>query len=153
MELYYFDHGNAAYFRTTDAPPFLISDLVTDQTKYFATKFWAEVFGTLSIGVAFIITLLIQFYRFLLAGILRPIIIGVLQMTSDYFLKPILTVLFNGILQPILIFCYNLLTSICDMFEPLTNLLTQIVQPVAILLGSIRLCEYKPCNNPCTAMV
>lgn len=62
-EFYYFDHGSTSFYRTTDCPPQLIADKIAQRTTDIATKFWAEFFGSLNIGVAFIITFILQFYR------------------------------------------------------------------------------------------
>ena len=62
-EIYYFDHGSPLFYRTTDCPPHLISELIAQQTTYHATRFWAELFGSINIGVTFIVTFFLQFYR------------------------------------------------------------------------------------------
>lgn len=62
-EIYHFDHGSSKYYRTTDCPPHLISELIAQRTAYHATKFWAEFFGSINIGVTFFVTFLLQLYR------------------------------------------------------------------------------------------
>lgn len=62
-EIYYFDHGSPLFYRTTDCPPHLISELIAQRTTYHATRFWAELFGSINIGVTFIVTFFLQFYR------------------------------------------------------------------------------------------
>lgn len=62
-EFYYFDHGSPGFYRTTDCPPHLISEIIAQRTTNLATKFWAEFFASLNIGVTFIITFFMQFYR------------------------------------------------------------------------------------------
>lgn len=142
MDIYYFDHGNSAYFRTTDCPPAILSELLAQQTTHYATRFWAEIFGSLHIGVTFFITFFLQAYRFLLHSIIRAILVGFLQMTSDYFIKPLLTVIFNGFIQPPLILCYNLFSSICDMLEPIAKIFDNFLKPIANVLQSIRLVNF-----------
>ncbi|KAB0798813.1 hypothetical protein PPYR_06693 [Photinus pyralis] len=44
MDVYYFDHGNAAYYQTTDSPPTITTELVAEKTESYAKKFWAEIF-------------------------------------------------------------------------------------------------------------
>lgn len=62
-EIYYFDHGSPLFYRTTDCPPHLISEMIAQRTTYHATRFWAELFGSINIGVTFIVTFFLQFYR------------------------------------------------------------------------------------------
>lgn len=64
IEIYYFDHGNAAYFHTTDCPPQLRSDNLAQKTHDVATKFWAEFYGSIHIIIAFMVAFLLQSYRF-----------------------------------------------------------------------------------------
>lgn len=62
-EYYPFDHGDPKYYHTTDKAPQLVSDNAAEKVHEHATKFWAEVFGTLNIGVTFFLVFFIQFYR------------------------------------------------------------------------------------------
>ena len=62
-EYYPFDHGDSKYYHTTDKAPQLVSDNAAEKVHAHATKFWAEVFGTLNIGVTFFLVFFIQFYR------------------------------------------------------------------------------------------
>uniref|UniRef100_T1H1X1 Uncharacterized protein n=1 Tax=Megaselia scalaris TaxID=36166 RepID=T1H1X1_MEGSC len=104
IDIYYFDRGNAEFLRTTDGTPAVYSESLLNQTEYYANRVWAEIFGSLQIGVTFFISFVLQLYRFILYSLFRVLIVGFLQITSDYCLKPIMTVLFNGFLQPPLIF-------------------------------------------------
>lgn len=65
VETYHFDHGSTSYYRTTDCPPHLISEIIAQRTTFHATKFWAEFFGSINIIVTFIITFFLQFYRWI----------------------------------------------------------------------------------------
>lgn len=60
---YNFEHGCPEYYKTFDCPPHLISDVLAEQTLHHATRFWAEMFGFINIGVTFFVTFLLQFYR------------------------------------------------------------------------------------------
>lgn len=60
---YEFVHGSPEYYKTFDCPPHLISDVLAEQTVHHATRFWAEMFGFINIGVTFFVTFLLQFYR------------------------------------------------------------------------------------------
>jgi hypothetical protein len=62
-EIYHFDHGSPSFYRTTDCPPHLMSDMIAQRTNHFFTKFWAEFFGSINVVVTCLIAFLIQFYR------------------------------------------------------------------------------------------
>lgn len=141
LEIYYFDHGNASYFRTTDCPPHIATEELAQQTIDCATKFWAELYGSLHIVVAFVVAFFLQTFRFILYSIIRPVLVGVVQMTADYLIKPMLTVMFNGLLQPPLVLAFNVFTSVCDMMEPLARMCGHFLKPVADTLRAIRFVE------------
>lgn len=137
--IYPFDHGNAEYLKTHDCPPQILSLILAERATHYATRFWAEFFGSIQIGVAFIVTFLLQSYRFALYSIINTLLVGFLHMTSDYFLKPLLTVLFNGFIQPPLIFCFNILSSIRDILEPIADTINNFMKPIATVGRSLRL--------------
>lgn len=137
--IYPFEHGCADYLQTHDRPPQILSLVLADKATLYATKFWAEFFGSLQIGVAFVVTFLLQSYRFVLYSIINILLVEFLHMTSDYLIKPLLTVIFNGFLQPPLIFCFNILSSIRDILEPIADTLNNFMKPIATVGRSIRL--------------
>lgn len=147
MEVYYFDHGCPEFYRTTDCPPHLVTEALAQSTHHHATKFWAEMFGTVNIGTTFVISFWLQLYRFLLYGIARSIIVGVLQITADYLLKPVLAVVFNGLVQPPVMFVQNVLTALGGMVEPIGRAIGCLLLPVGRILQSVRLVEYKTVNK------
>lgn len=84
---------------------------------------------------------------FLLYSILRALIVGFLQITSDYLLKPILAVIFNGLLQPQFIFTQNIFQSICNTLEPLTKLMAISMKPLTDCVRAFRIVEVKNLNK------
>jgi len=82
-----------------------------------------------------------------LYSILRAIIVGFLQITSDYLLKPVLAVVFNGFLQPQFIFVQNIFQSICSMLGPLTKLMGNVVKPFTECVRAFRVVEVKNINR------
>ncbi|XP_073838944.1 uncharacterized protein [Musca autumnalis] len=137
--IYPFDHGNAEYLKTHDCPPHIHSLALAQRTTDYATRFWAEVFGSLHIGVAFIVCFILQCYRFILYSVINTLLVGLLHMTSDYLLKPLLAVAFNGYLQPPMIFCFNVLASLRDILEPIAETLNNFMKPLATVGRSVRL--------------
>lgn len=137
--IYPFEHGCADYLSTTDTHPKINSIVLADRATTYATHFWAEFFGLLHIGVAFLVSFVLQSYRFALYSLVNTLIVGLLHMTSDYIIKPALTVIFNGFLQPPMIFLYNVMCSMRDILEPVADTINNFVKPLAILMGSLRL--------------
>ncbi|XP_060531524.1 uncharacterized protein LOC132705107 [Cylas formicarius] len=141
VDVYYFDHGNSTHFQTTDYPPLVCTEALSEKTEKQATKFWAEIFGTVHIGFSFCTSFALQLFRFVLYSILRPLTIGLMQLSSDYFFKPFLATLFNGIIQPILIFFYNVATSVKDLCHPLAEGVGYFMREFSVLLRAIRIVE------------
>ncbi|XP_078044093.1 LOW QUALITY PROTEIN: uncharacterized protein LOC144473770 [Augochlora pura] len=143
IEIYYFDHGNSAYFRTTDSPPILATEKCAEKTDQAATRFWAEIFGTIHIGTAFVTAFILQLIRFVLYSIIRPLTVGIMQMFADYFIKPCLSILFNALIQPVLILFYNIATSLKDLCEPIAEAIGLFLREIASLFAAIRIVEVK----------
>ncbi|XP_057662091.1 uncharacterized protein LOC130897323 isoform X2 [Diorhabda carinulata] len=141
VDVYYFDHGCASYFRTTDRSPVIATEDFAEKTEAYTTKFWAEIFGSFNIGCSFLISLILQFVRFFLYSILRPLTVGLIQLISDYFFKPILTTLFNAVIQPVLIFFYNIVTSLRDICDPLAEAIGYFFREFAVLIRAFRIIE------------
>ncbi|KAK2588771.1 hypothetical protein KPH14_001651 [Odynerus spinipes] len=149
IDIYYFDHGNSAYYRTTDSPPILVTDKCAEKTDQAATRFWAEIFGTIHIGTAFVTAFILQLIRFILFSLVRPLTVGILQLFADYFMKPLLSIIFNALIQPVLILFYNIATSIKDLCEPLAEAIGLFLREIANLCRAIRIIEIKRENaNP-----
>lgn len=141
VELYYFDYGNSGFFCTTDCPPQLSSDYLAQQTTDCATKFWAEFYGSIHIAVAIVIAFVLQTFRFLMYSIVRPTLVGFMQIVADYGVKPFLTVLFNGYLQPPLILGLNVLNSMADTLEPVARTVASFARPLIEVCRACRLVE------------
>ncbi|KAG5678641.1 hypothetical protein PVAND_008297 [Polypedilum vanderplanki] len=140
-KFYFFDRGDSEFLRTTDNAPHLVTADAADQVSLAATKFWAEFFGSINVGVTFFIVFFLQLYRFILYSILQSIIVGFFQMTSDYLLKPILTALFNGLFQPFLLLFQNIFHSLWCTLEPLSQMLLGFCIPLIECLRAIRLVD------------
>ncbi|XP_029172114.1 uncharacterized protein LOC114941328 [Nylanderia fulva] len=150
IEIYYFDHGSSAYYRTTDCHPVLATDKCAEKTDQAATRFWAEIFGTIHIGIAFVTAFILQLFRFILYSVIRPLTVGILQLVADYFVKPLLSILFNAIVQPILILLYNIATSFRDLCEPIAEAIGLFLREIANLCAAIRLVEVKHVHTSAT---
>ncbi|XP_050304368.1 uncharacterized protein LOC126741934 [Anthonomus grandis grandis] len=150
VDVYYFDHGSFKHYETTDAPPHVTSDGLAEKTEKHTTRFWAEIFGAMHIGFSFVTSFILQFFRFILYSIVRPLTIGFVQLASDYFFKPFLATMFNAILQPLLIFIYNILSTLRDICDPISEGLGYFIREIAVLIRSFRIVEVYQENCKCT---
>ena len=132
-----------SYYRTTDSPPILATEKCAEKTDQAATRFWAEIFGTIHIGTAFVTAFILQFIRFILYSIFRPLTVGILQLFADYFIKPLLSIFFNALVQPVLILLYNVATSFKDLCEPIAEAIGLFLREIANLFAAIRIVEVR----------
>lgn len=137
-----------SYYRTTDSPPILATEKCAEKTDQAAIRFWAEIFGTVHIGTAFVTAFILQFLRFILFSIVRPLTVGILQLLADYFVKPLLSIVFNALIQPVLILLYNVATSMKDLCEPLAQAVGFFLREIANVCAAIRIVEIKHVSNP-----
>lgn len=63
-------------------------------------------------------------------------------MFSDYFCKPALAVLFNGVVQPPMIFFYNVAASLRDICDPIAESMGCYIRQISVLCKSLRLVDY-----------
>lgn len=136
------------YYRTTDCHPVLATDKCAEKTDQAAIRFWAEIFGTFHIGIAFVIAFILQLLRFVLYSVVRPLTVGVVQMIADYFVKPLLSILFNALVQPLLILLYNVATSLRDLCEPIAEAMGLFLREIANVFAAIRIVEVKHVHTP-----
>lgn len=127
----------------------MTTEEMADKTEKHTIRFWAEIFGTIHIGFSFATSFVLQFFRFILHSICRPLTIGLIQLASDYFFKPLLVTIFNGVIQPILIFIYNIASSIRDICDPVSEGIGYFLNAIAVLLKSFRIVESVTENCKC----
>ncbi|KAG5885989.1 hypothetical protein JTB14_025384 [Gonioctena quinquepunctata] len=152
VDVYYFDHGSSSFLRTTDRPPIVKTEAMAEKTEEYTTRFWAELFGTVHIGFAFITSFILQMTRFLLYSVIRPLTVGMMQLVSDYFFKPLLATFFNACIQPPLIFFYNIASSVRDCCDPVAEGIGYFLREIAFVIRSFRIVEVKSdrCSeSPC----
>ncbi|KAH1028790.1 hypothetical protein HUJ05_002122 [Dendroctonus ponderosae] len=122
----------------------MTTEEVAEKTEKYTTRFWAEIFGTIHIGFSFLTSFILQ-----LLSICRPLAIGLIQLGSDYFFKPFLATIFNGIIQPVLTFFYNILASMRDLCEPISDGIGYFIREISFLVRSFRIVEFSREGSQC----
>ena len=111
------------YYRTTDSPPILATEKCAEKTDQAATRFWVY-------------------------SVIRPLTVGILQLLADYFIKPLLSIIFNALIQPVLILLYNIATSLRDLCEPIAEAMGLFLRELANVCAAIRIVEVKQGTAP-----
>ena len=100
-----------------------------------------EFFGALQILFDFIIIFLVELLRFLLKQFGRKLIAGTITAAGDFLIKPVLTALFNGIVQPLFVLTWNVMYGLRKLLDPLLSLTRELLTQVAMLLRAFRLVD------------
>jgi len=104
-------------------------------------RIWQEVFAVIRIILSVVIFFVVELFKFLAKHIFQPLVIAIFMSFGDYVIKPLLSVFFNGFVQPVSIFMWNVFTGMRHMFNPIGEILRRVFEQVAMLFRSIRLFE------------
>ncbi|XP_052229596.1 uncharacterized protein LOC127843811 [Dreissena polymorpha] len=140
-QIYYFGHGNMRYYEVNTEEDEAKLPQIADRVDKVMQRLWQEVFSLLRILLSFFIWFAVELFRFLAKHIFQPLIVGIFVTLGDYVVKPFLSAVFNGFMQPTSIFCWNVFTGMRHMFNPIGEILRRIFEQMAMLFRSIRLFE------------
>ncbi|KAI8441395.1 hypothetical protein MSG28_015010 [Choristoneura fumiferana] len=139
------DRVEMYYFERTTGDFLSISDGVFTYTEQFALKssritnrIVAECFAIPQIILSIPVSVILHTERTVLK-VLRSFLVGTVQILSDYVLKPVLTLSFNAVIQPPLVFVGNVVRAVREAVRPVALLIGDFVEPLVKVLGAIRL--------------
>lgn len=104
-------------------------------------RVYQEFFGFLRIITSIVLVFIIELVKYLIKYIFGPIVVGILETVGDFVVKPTLTLVFNGIIQPLGVFLWNVFVALRHMFGPVGDILKKLFTPLAMLCRSIRCVE------------
>eukprot|EP00117_Sycon_ciliatum_P039395 scpid97695/ scgid29129/ len=114
---------------------------VAQRSEALFVRMWGELFAFLSIPLLLVMTFISHLVQFLLSrAVKRPIML--IQVTSDHCLKPLLVVLHNAVVQPILVFVCNIIANSVQMLWPIADFAAHFLHLLTELVRSFRLVEY-----------
>jgi len=102
-----------------------------------------EFFGPLHILCDLIVIFLLELVKLVFATVFQRLVVGVLTVTGDCVLKPLLSSLFNSVLQPLFVLLWNTTTGVRRFSQPVVLLVVDILQPLVCLVRAFRLLEYR----------
>ncbi|KAL3842673.1 hypothetical protein ACJMK2_020662 [Sinanodonta woodiana] len=139
--LYYFGYGHKRYYEVNEELDEAVLPGVADSTEKFVRRAWQEFFALLRIITSIFIWFLVELFRFLAHHIIQPIVVGIFLNLGDYLVKPLLSTLFNGFVQPCSTFWWNVFSGMKHMFGPIGEILNRVFTQFAMLFRSIRFFE------------
>lgn len=137
--VYFFGHGNLHYFEVNEDLEEALLPPVADRVDRVVQRVWQEFFAMLRIMLSIVIWFLVELFRFVARHIFLPLILGIFVTLGDSLIKPLLSALFNGFIQPFNIFLWNVFTGMKHMFSPIGEIMHNILQHISMLLRSVRL--------------
>ncbi|XP_013382588.1 uncharacterized protein LOC106153267 [Lingula anatina] len=145
--VYYFEDSSTEYYAARPDEVDAALPKIADKAEMISRRIALEFFGVLRLIVGFFIIFVVELYRFVMRHILHPILVGILVVTGDYLIKPVLSAIFNGILQPVSIFLYNLFVALRTGLNPLIDIINGFARQVAVILGAFRLVVVNNTHN------
>lgn len=140
MEVYYFEHGSGDFLSACGGGRPTRVERAARRGARAAGALLAELLAAPQLLLALPVALLLHVQRAALQA-LRGAGVGLVQTASDYALKPALALTFNALLQPLLVFCGNVLRGVRAALRPLAGALGDALEPVVRLLAAVRLVE------------
>ncbi|XP_046555248.1 uncharacterized protein LOC124264545 isoform X2 [Haliotis rubra] len=137
--LYHFHPCNMKMYEVPDTEDAAIMPGVADKAERVVRRLWQEVFGGLRLVTGIFIIFIVEALKFVFHHVVQPIIIGLLTGVGDSLLKPLFSLTFSLILQPIIVFFWNILTGVRHLSQPVIDILHGVLTPIAMVLRSFRL--------------
>ena len=119
----------------------LILNIFISRCERLSKRIWKEIFAVIRMIFSVFIWFFIELFRYLAKHIFQPIVHGIFAAVGDFVFKPLLSALFNGFMQPLSIFLWNVFTGLRHMFRPVGEILERVFVQFAMLFRSIRLFE------------
>lgn len=139
--VYYFGHGNLRYFEVNEDFEEAALPPIADKVDRVVQRVWQEVFALFRILLSIVIWFCVELFKFLARHIFQPLIVGIFVTFGDFVMKPLLSAIFNGFVQPGSIFFWNVFTGMRHMFSPISEILRRVLEQFAMLFRAIRLCD------------
>lgn len=100
---------------------------------------WQEFFAALRILTGFVFIFLVELLLFLIRDTVYKLSVKIIVIFGNFLVKPLLSNVFNAIIQPVLVFLWNIFAAIRNMFEPIIDILRSIAHQIAVVLEALRL--------------
>ncbi|XP_063370848.1 uncharacterized protein LOC134659150 [Cydia amplana] len=136
VDLYYFEKTTGDFLATSGM--YTYTERFSAQMSRIPNRILAEMFSIPQIIANIPVAILLNLERAIFVT-LRNIIVGSVQIWSDNFLKPVLALFFNSIIQPPLVLIGNVGRSVRDALKPLADIIGDFLEPAVKVLSAIRL--------------
>lgn len=146
--MYYFERSSGEFLATSDGAPDTALERAARRASRRAHAMLAEALAAPRLALSAPLALLLQLERCALLTA-RSATLGAVQTAADYALKPALTLLFNALVQPPLVFAGNAARALRDALRPLWLALGDALEPAVRLLQAVRLVHVHVDRSAC----
>ncbi|XP_061183089.1 uncharacterized protein LOC133191357 isoform X2 [Saccostrea echinata] len=137
----YFGHGSVQYLEVDNEEEEAMMPKLADRLEGIFRRIWQEFFGALRIVTSFFILFVVELFKYIIKYVFQPIFIGIFMTTGEYVMKPVLSVLFNGFMQPTGVFCWNCCVTSKLVCSPIIQILQKILEQFAKCCRHVRCVE------------
>ncbi|XP_055997283.1 uncharacterized protein LOC130047078 [Ostrea edulis] len=138
---YYFGHGSVQYLEVDNDEEEAMMPKLADRLEGLFHRIWQEFFGALRIVTSFFILFLVELFKYIIKYVFQPIFVGIFVTAGDYIVKPVLSVLFNGCMQPTGVFFWNCCVTTKLVCTPMIEILRKILEQFAMCCRFVRCVE------------
>jgi len=143
---FYYEELDHHYHRVTISNEAL-TPKYADKAEKYMQRCWQEIFGLLRILIDFVLIFLIELLKFISKSIVQKLLRGLTLCVGDLILKPLLSSIYNSLIQPVFVLLWNVFNGVRILLQPLLTVLNEALTPIANLLKAFRLFEYSNNNN------
>ncbi|XP_076451410.1 uncharacterized protein LOC143287334 [Babylonia areolata] len=139
--MYCFSEGSTAFYEVLEEQSEAVMPRVAEKMEGYIKRGWQEFFGVLRIVTSVFVSLVVEAVNFITDHIFRPLFVGLLTTSGNRLVKPLLAGLFNLLLQPLVIFLWNLASGLRHACQPLIDIFGGFLAKVTLLVQAFRLVE------------
>lgn len=137
LEMYYFEKATGDFLTVSDGV-FTYTEKFALNSSRITNRIVAECFAVPGVILNIPVSIALHTERAVLK-VVRGFLVGTVQIFSDYILKPVLTLSYNAILQPPLLFVGNVGKAVREAVRPVALLIGDFLEPLVRVVGAIRL--------------
>lgn len=115
----------------------------------WTVQFWVNVFSIFHEAISFFTSFALELLKFLLHSVAHPILWGTLQVISEYFFQPCLSITFESLIKPVFKFIQNVVESFRDICQPLAQSLGYFFLECSSFCKACRLVDVYYVNEEC----
>ncbi|XP_002736168.1 uncharacterized protein LOC100377427 [Saccoglossus kowalevskii] len=139
--IYYYEHGSRRYYDGRGAQSDAYMAGIADKSAAIIKRGLQEFFHALRIIVEALLLLVLESSRFVFQNLVQFFLKEFFIVIGDHCLRPMLSALYNHVVQPIVVFSYNVGVGFKRILYPFIEILRDIMLVVAIPLRAFRLFE------------